>query len=97
MARLYDYAAGEYLRQSTFEEHNASVEAAKHDGGAGIIIVDGRRVWSDCGDCDDVIRCKACGAERPATATCPDCDHNEIDAYLQWAETQGIDVIGRGN
>ena len=39
---LCDYATGASLRNATVEELAASVEAAEHDGGAGVITVDGR-------------------------------------------------------
>lgn len=39
--RLMRYADANYLRDATNEEWEASVEAAKHDGGAGVIKVEG--------------------------------------------------------
>jgi hypothetical protein len=39
---MYDYDTGEKIRQATAEELEQSIEAAKHDGGAGVITVDGR-------------------------------------------------------
>jgi hypothetical protein len=45
---LFDYETGEYLRPATPEELHESIEAAKHDGGAGVITVDGRRSYA-CG------------------------------------------------
>ena len=38
---LYNYTTGEFLRAATSEEAKASTEAAKYDGGAGVILVDG--------------------------------------------------------
>jgi hypothetical protein len=40
-AALYDYATATFLRWATDAELAASTEAAKHDGGAGVILVDG--------------------------------------------------------
>ena len=37
---LYDYATAEYIRPATTDELAASVAAADHDGGAGVILVD---------------------------------------------------------
>ena len=42
---LHAYDTGEELRDATGEELAASVEAARHDGGAGVIRVDGRRCY----------------------------------------------------
>jgi hypothetical protein len=42
---LIDYRTGEIIRTATPAEFLASVEAAKIDGGAGVIDVDGRRCW----------------------------------------------------
>ena len=42
---LTDYGTGEFIRQATAEEYKASVEQAKHDGGAGVIEVDGRSCY----------------------------------------------------
>jgi len=39
-ATLHDYATSEELRPATYEEFAASIEAAKHDGGAGVITVE---------------------------------------------------------
>lgn len=44
-AVLYDYATGEEIRNATAEELAASIDAAKHDGGAGVIEVDGRSCY----------------------------------------------------
>jgi len=37
---LYDYATAEYIRPATTDELAASVAAAEHDGGVGVILVD---------------------------------------------------------
>ena len=42
---LHDYQTGELIRAATPEEMSASVEAAEHDGGAGVIEVDGRSCY----------------------------------------------------
>jgi len=42
---LHAYDTGEELRDATGEELAASVEAARHDGGAGVIRVDGVRCY----------------------------------------------------
>ena len=42
MHDLYDYSTGDVIRKATAEEVAESDEAAKHDGGAGCILVDGR-------------------------------------------------------
>lgn len=42
---LYEYDTGEELRDATQAELAASVEAARHDGGAGVIKVDGVRCY----------------------------------------------------
>lgn len=44
---LRDYRTGEYIRPATAEERAASLEAAEHDGGCGVIEVDGRSVYVD--------------------------------------------------
>jgi len=36
---LHDYLTGDYLRAGTAEEKIRSIEAARHDGGAGVIEV----------------------------------------------------------
>ena len=38
---LYRYSDGKSIRNATDAELAASVEAAEHDGGAGVITVDG--------------------------------------------------------
>jgi hypothetical protein len=43
---LYDYDTAERLRPATPEELAASLEAAERDGGAGVIDLDGRRVYA---------------------------------------------------
>lgn len=40
-AALHNYKTGEVIRPATAEELAASIEAAKADGGAGVIVVDG--------------------------------------------------------
>lgn len=42
---LHDYQTGEYIREATPEESASSNAAARHDGGAGVIIVDGRSCY----------------------------------------------------
>jgi len=42
---LIDYRTGESLRPATAAEQAASIEAARHDGGRGVIDVDGRPVY----------------------------------------------------
>lgn len=44
-AKLVEYGTAKILRDATAEELSASVEAAKVDGGAGVIEVDGRRCY----------------------------------------------------
>jgi hypothetical protein len=39
---LHNYLNGEYIRPATQEEQQESREAAKHDGGVGVIMVDNR-------------------------------------------------------
>ena len=39
MNTLHDYQTGEYIREATSAETEASVEAAKHDGGCGVILI----------------------------------------------------------
>ncbi len=43
--RLCDYETGEVIRRATAEEQAESIEAARRDGGAGVIVVDGRRCY----------------------------------------------------
>lgn len=45
MAQLRDYETGESIREATAEERRASEEQAHRDGGAGVILVDGRRCY----------------------------------------------------
>ena len=42
---LMDYETGDAIRLATAEEAVASEEAATRDGGAGVILVDGRRCY----------------------------------------------------
>jgi hypothetical protein len=42
---LYAYETGEFIRSATFEEYRESVEQAIHDGGCGVIDVDGMRCF----------------------------------------------------
>lgn len=42
---LHDYFSGDYIREATPEEVAASVEAAQHDGGHGVIDVNGRSCY----------------------------------------------------
>lgn len=46
---LMTYDTAETLREATEAETAASIEAAKHDGGAGVIEVDGRRCYVEGG------------------------------------------------
>ena len=39
--KLYNYKTGEPIREATKAELRDSIETAKHDGGAGVIEVDG--------------------------------------------------------
>ncbi len=41
MSKLINYRTNEIIRDATAEEHAESVAAARHDGGAGVITVDG--------------------------------------------------------
>lgn len=43
---LHDYQSGRQIRNATPEELAASIEAAEHDGGAGVIEVDGRACYA---------------------------------------------------
>lgn len=45
MAKLVDYETAETIREASEEEARASREQAERDGGAGIILVDGRRCY----------------------------------------------------
>lgn len=38
---MYDYRTGDYIGTATQAELEQSVEAAQHDGGSGVIVVDG--------------------------------------------------------
>ena len=42
---LHDYATGEFIREATPNELRESREAANHDGGAGVIRVDGKSCY----------------------------------------------------
>jgi hypothetical protein len=42
---LHDYNTGEYIRTATQSETARSIAAAKTDGGAGVIDVDGRACY----------------------------------------------------
>ena len=44
-ADLIDYRTGEIIRPATADELRASIDAAKIDGGAGVIDVDGRSCY----------------------------------------------------
>lgn len=52
MANLCDYNTGDTVRTATAAEQRASIEAAAQDGGAGVILVDGRRCYveTEAGD-----------------------------------------------
>lgn len=43
--QLIAYDSGDYIREATAEEYTESVHAADYDGGAGVILVDGRRCY----------------------------------------------------
>jgi len=45
MAKLMRYDDAEYLREATDEEKTESIDAAEHDGGAGVIRVDDVRCY----------------------------------------------------
>jgi hypothetical protein len=45
---LYNYKTGEFIRAATVNEALASEEAAKHDGGSGIITVEIDGVPTSC-------------------------------------------------
>ena len=47
---LMTYDTAEYIREATEEETIESVEAARTDGGAGVIVVDGERCYVDGGE-----------------------------------------------
>jgi len=42
---LRDYSTGDIVRPATADELRASIDAAKVDGGAGVIDVDGRSCY----------------------------------------------------
>lgn len=42
---LHDYRTGDYIRPATIEETADCINAARHDGGAGVILVDGRSCY----------------------------------------------------
>jgi hypothetical protein len=42
---LVDYRTGEVIGKATAAQEAASIAAAQHDGGAGVIEVDGRRCY----------------------------------------------------
>lgn len=46
---LMAYDTAETIREATEAETEASIEAAKRDGGAGVIEVDGRRCYVEGG------------------------------------------------
>lgn len=56
---LMDYYTGAYMRPATKEQRDASREAAKHDGGAGVILVSGdwRVVDQTDAEATDAVRC----------------------------------------
>ena len=49
---LHDYDTAEAIRPATADELGASLEAARHDGGAGVIVVgeDERRCYVEGGE-----------------------------------------------
>lgn len=58
MAKLMRYDTAEMIREATEEEHRASIEASRVDGGAGVITVDGVRCYVETG-AGDVARLDA--------------------------------------
>ena len=44
--QLFDYTNGDYIREATAQEYHESLEASLHDGGCGVILVDGRRCYA---------------------------------------------------
>ena len=42
---LINYETNEIIRKATKEEQAESIDAATHDGGAGVILVDSVRCW----------------------------------------------------
>jgi len=44
-AQLRIYGTGRYIREATEKERVASIEAARADGGAGVILVDGIKCY----------------------------------------------------
>lgn len=42
---LRRYLDGSFIRFATAEERDASIRAARRDGGAGVILVDGERCY----------------------------------------------------
>lgn len=45
-ADLYDYETATIIRPATVDELGASIDAATRDGGAGVILVDGRKCYA---------------------------------------------------
>jgi len=56
---LCDYRTAGYVRPATLQERDASREAAEHDGGCGVILVDdaGHILRADDRGADDARRC----------------------------------------
>jgi len=56
---LLDYYTGAYMRPATEAERNASREASKYDGGAGVILLDADSaiLAADDAGADDAARC----------------------------------------
>jgi len=56
---LHDYSTGDYIRQATAAEAQASREAAELDGGAGVILIDDqdRILRADDRGADEARRC----------------------------------------
>lgn len=44
-AWLYNYETGASIREATDKEYEASLHAARYDGGCGVILVDGKRCF----------------------------------------------------
>lgn len=53
MSKLCDYETAEELRDATDAERRASILAARTDGGAGVILVDGRAFYVPAESDDD--------------------------------------------
>jgi|GEM_PF-2785602 len=59
---LHDYDTGAELRPATAEEYQASIRAARFDGGAGVIVLDDGRRCYVTDPCPDTLPATAPGA-----------------------------------